>query len=122
MMLYKIMLTMLIFSVVNAGLNASGLYLTKLPEQQSAVTQAQVVDLTTTVGNAQSNPWTALAVLGTVFRFLMDMALGLLTVLPMLLAFGVPMWLALMIQTPIWLILAWGVYEMWTGHSSKMQD
>jgi hypothetical protein len=37
-------------------------------------------------------------------------------------AWGIPAPIALAIQTPIWLVMAWGLYEMWTGHTPPAMD
>lgn len=122
MMLYKLMLVLLIFSAVNAGINTAGLYATVMPESGHAVSQAQVTDVTNTVARASTNPWTALVVLGTLFRFLIELALSLVTIAPMLISFGFPVWLAVVFSAPTTLVLVWGAYEIYTGHVSLPQD
>lgn len=122
MMAYKIMLVMIIFGAVNGALNTSGMYLKKLPEQNAQITQAQVTEMTKSVGNAPLNPWTMYTVIAMVFGVIGSALLALLTVIPILTAYGCPMWLALCIQTPLWLVVAWGIYEIYTGHVTIPQD
>lgn len=123
MMLYKIMLVLIVFGAVNGMLNTVGLYSQKLPTTgNTGITEAQVTDLTRAAGKTPINPWTSYTVLSTVFGVIASVALSLVTIIPMLTAYGIPLPLAVAIQTPIWLVLAWGVYEMWTGHSSPSQD
>jgi hypothetical protein len=122
MMAYKIMLVMIIFSAVNGGLNTLGWYSTKLPEQDAGISKVQVTELTQSVQRTSINPWTAFTVLSTVFQVLGSAMLSLLTILPFLLSMGMNLQMAMMIQTPIWLVMAWAVYQMWTGHSSMGQD
>jgi len=122
MMAYKIMLVMLIFSAVNGGLNSLGWYTTKLPEQKAIITEAQVTDLTGQASDTAVNPWTMWTVIKMVFQVVGGALLSLLTIIPFLLAYGVPLEIAIMIQTPIWLVLVWGIYGIWTGHVSMSQD
>jgi hypothetical protein len=122
MMAYKIMLVMLIFSSVNAGINASGMYLTKLPEQSAKISTAQVTDLTTSVSTAPLNPWTTFTMLEMVLGVIGSALLGLITIAPLLLSFGFPLWEALMISSPMTLVIAWGLYEIVTGHVTIPQD
>lgn len=122
MMAYKIMLVMLIFSAVNGGLNSLGWYSTKLPEQKAIITEAQVTDLTKQTGETAVNPWTMWTVIKVFFQVIGGALLSLLTIIPFLLAYGVPVEIAVMIQTPIWLVLIWGIYGIWTGHVSQSQD
>jgi len=122
MMAYKIMLVMLIFSSVSAGLNGLGWYATKLPEQGVSVSQAHVTELTQSVGKISINPWTSYTLLQTFFQFAGSALLGLLTIIPFLTAFGVDPQIALMIQAPIWLVLAWAIYEIWSGHITTSQE
>jgi hypothetical protein len=122
MMAYKIMLVMIMFSACCGALNTLGWYTHKLPDQKVAISQGQVTELTQAAGKVDINPWTGYIILKMVFNVIGSALLSLLTIIPFLMAFGVDFQIALMIQTPIWFILAWTVYELWTGHSSKMQE
>ena len=122
MMAYKIMLVMLIFSSVNGGLNTLGWYTQKLPEQKAIITEADVTDLSEQTSEIAVNPWTMWTVLKMVWQVIGGALLSLLTIIPFLLAYGVPFDIAMMIQMPIWLVLVWGIYGMWTGHVSQSQD
>jgi hypothetical protein len=122
MMAYKIMLVMIIFSGVCGGLNTLGWYVTRLPEQQVLLSQAQVTDLTKGAGGVNVNAWTTYTMLKMVFQVIGSCLLALLTIIPFLTAFGVPIAFATMVQIPVWLVLAWAVYEIWTGHSTISQE
>lgn len=122
MIAYKIMLVMLIFSSVSAGLNTLGWYSVKLPEQKATISQAQVTELTQSAGKVSVNPWTLYTILKMVFQVIGSALLGLLTIIPFLMAFGIDPVIALMIQVPIWLVLGWAIYEIWTGHTTTMQE
>ena len=122
MMAYKIMLVMLIFSGVSGGLNTLGWYSMQLPNQGVSISQAEVTDLTQATGKVSINPWTMWSTLSMFFQVIGACLLGLLTIIPFLTAFGMTMPMALMIQTPIWLVLAWAIYEIWTGHVTTVQE
>ena len=123
MMAYKIMLVMLIFSAVNGGLNSLGWYgSVTLPNSNASITEAQVTDLTQQAGETTVNPWTMWTIIKVFFQVIGGALLSLLTVIPFLTAYGVPFEIAMMIQMPIWLVLIWGIYGIWTGHVSTSQD
>lgn len=94
----------------------------KLPEQKITITEGQVTDLTQGVGKTTVNAFTMYEVLSTSFGVLGGALLTLVTVVPFLMGFGVAFEMALMVQIPIYLILAWTVYEIWTGHTTVMQE
>jgi sterol desaturase/sphingolipid hydroxylase (fatty acid hydroxylase superfamily) len=122
MMAYKIMLVMLIFCSVNSGVNALGWYTQKLPEQKAIITEAEVTDLTNQASETAVNAWTMWTVIKMIFGVIGGVMLSLLTIIPFLTAYGVPIEIATMVQMPVWLVLAWGIYGMWTGHVSQSQD
>lgn len=113
---------MLIFGAVNGGLNAMGLYSMNLPEQKAIITEAQVTDFSEQTGDIAINPWTMWSTIKMFYQVIGGALLSLLTIIPLLMAYGVPFQIALMIQTPIWLVLIWGIYGIWTGHVSQSQD
>jgi len=117
------MLVMIIFSTVCGTLNTLGWYSTvSLPTSNAGISQAQVTELTQSTGQTSINAWTAYTVLASCFNVLGSMALNLLSIIPLLLSFGVSLPLALLVQTPIWLVLAIGVYGLWTGHILPMME
>ena len=122
MMAYKIMLVMLTFCAVNGSINTLGWYTQKLPEQRAAITEAEVTDLTQQAAETQVNAWTMWTIIKVIFQVVGGMLLSLLTIIPFLTAYGIPLQIAAMIQMPVWLVLAWGVYGIWTGHVSQSQD
>lgn len=116
------MLIMLIFAAANAGINTAGLYSTKIPESQQTISEAQAVDFSNSMSKVSTNPWTSLEMLGTSLRFIVELAISILTIAPMLMNLGFPVWLALIFSAPTTLVLVWGVYEIATGHVSLPQD
>lgn len=123
MMLYKIMLVLVVFGAVNGAIDATGLYTLRTPQSETnGIGQAEVTDLSNTMSGSPLNPFTAYFMLTTAMRILLTAALALVTVIPFLMAWGVPFLIAVAIQTPIWLVMAWGIYEMATGHVPPAQD
>lgn len=116
------MLVLVMFSCVCSFLNTVGWYAIVLPEQKMTITEGRVTELTQGVGKTSINPWTMWTVMATTFGVLGGALLSLVTVVPFLMGFGVAFEMALMVQVPIYLILAWTVYEMWTGHTTVMQE
>lgn len=116
MMLYKIVLCLFCFGAVVTGLNSSGLFTTVLPEQNiQQYDSAQVEELTEAATGDVSPLFTINFVIIAVKSVLMGMV-SVLTIIPLMLSFGVPLWIAAMIQSPIWFVSAVGVYQFVTGN------
>jgi hypothetical protein len=124
MISYDIILTIIIFCAVSGALNSVGWYHVQLPTTGGSVgmTEAQVTDLTRTSGNTPVNAWTSITQMAGAFRLIGTCLLGLLTIIPFLTAFGVPLVWATAIQIPIWFIVGFTVWEMWSGHPVKVQE
>ena len=123
MMLYKIMLCLTVFGAVSGMMNTLNFYGLQSPETGNpGITEEQATGMAASVTNSPLNMITGYFVLMALLNILLSAALALITVIPFLMAWGVPLELATAIQVPIWLVMAWGVYEMWTGHTSPAQD
>jgi len=122
MMLYKFMLVLFIFGAVCGAVNAAGLYDTALPESGVTMDEADIVDLTGSMSDTTVNAFTPITMMMTCGKVLMSGMLAIVTIIPLMMSFGVPGVWAAMIQTPIWLIEGWGVYEFYTGHQTAGQD
>ena len=121
MMLYKIMLALVIFGAVIGAINESGIYSVQIPETGATIEEEDVISFT----EAQDDPLnyffifsaiaSALKVLGSAF-------LAVLTIVPQLKALGLDYIWAFMIQTPIWLVEVWGIYQFKTGYQTQGMD
>ena len=118
MMLYKVMMVLFIFGAVIQGFNVSGLGIYKLPETSEAnydnATIMEYVDSQT-----DKPAMGSFTILESIWSFMSVIAAGLTAVFALaiiLINFGVPAWMAIMIQTPIWLIEAVGIYQIITGN------
>lgn len=122
MILYKIMLVIFTFGAVAGAINAFGLYSAKVPETGFELSEASVTDLTQATNEVALGPFTVISILLTVGRVLASGFLAVLSIIPMLMQYGVPAIAAAMVQAPVWLVEAWGLYQFYTGYSSLNQD
>ena len=123
MMLYRIVLCLVIFGAASAAIEDAGFYPVHLPQTgNTGITEAQVTDLSNAASNTPVNAFSAFTLLTMLGHVLLSAFLAVITVIPFLTAYGVPMEFAVMIQTPIWLVTAFGVYQMYTGHQATGMD
>jgi len=115
MMLYKIILFMFVFGAVCSGINASGIFTMTIPTQSTATVQeSQITDLT----NSTKGPVSPLSAVSFTMLFVGSILGGLLavlTIIPLMMSWGVPLWVATIFQTPIWIVEVAGIYRMVTG-------
>lgn len=121
MMLYKIMLTLFIFGLVCGAINESGIYDHPLPTSDPQITQADVEDFAGQTGDGL-NFFFVYTAIATSIRVLGGAILSCITILPLMYSLGVPVWLGMVVQGPIWLITIWGIYEFKTGHQTMGMD
>jgi len=121
-MLYKLMLVLFIFGAVIGAINEAGLYSTVLPESGATINEAEVTEITGSLSDSTVNPFTVIQILMSCGKVLIGGMLSIVTIIPTMVSFGVPLVWASMVQAPIWLIEVWGVYEFYTGHQTAGQD
>ena len=107
-----IALFIICFGAVCQILNASGIFGYSLPETAlDSVDVATLTDLTENAINAESNPvGSFLTALPTIGLAIFKVILGALTISPLLLDFGVPLWISVPLNIPIWVIYLWDFY------------
>ena len=117
MMLYKIMLVLFIFGATVSGLNESGLFAYKMNEASGArLDEVQISEYTNSTTSSSIGSFN---VLSAVFSFMKVIASGLGAVVAIsfvLISYGVPPWIAGIIQAPIWVVELFGVYQLVTGN------
>jgi hypothetical protein len=102
------------------GMNSSGILPTALPTSNTnSFTQTQITDLTNST-QGQANLFTFTPQLTIIFISFLAGMMSLLTIIPLLLQLGIPAYLALMIQGPIWFIELFGVWGIITGQKPEM--
>jgi hypothetical protein len=115
MMLYKIALSIFIFAAVCTGINDSGIFTITVPESNvNQMEQADVQDLTDTA----SGEVTGLFTIGFVIVAIKSIIAGLVaifSILPLLTSWGVPLWIGMIFQAPLWFVEAVGIYQFVTG-------
>lgn len=117
MMLYKLALCLFIAGAVITGLNDSGMFASAIPEPNiQQMSEDDVVDLTEAGGNADTNPLFTLSIIAIAAKSLFMGLVSVVSIIPLLLSMGVPSWIAVMIQGPIWLVMAVGIYQIFTGN------
>lgn len=116
MILYKIVMAILIVGAVSSGINESGLYKMALPSSRAAVTEAQVTDYQTGLVEHPLGPFAILEVIWSFLKVMAAACLALVTIIPLMLAWGFPLWAAGMVQIPVWFLEAVGLYQLVTGY------
>ena len=115
MRLYVILLVLFVAGFVTAGINESGMFSHKIPATDIGFNESDVQEITEGVQGVGTNPIATLAVIGMFFRVFASAVLALITILPMLMSWGCPLWAAMMVQGPVWLVDVVGLYQFATG-------
>ena len=117
MKLYTILLTLFVFGFVTSGINESGIFSHDMPETQIGFSDTDVQEIT---GGAQAvgiSPVSVISMVMIFFRVLASAVLALITILPILMSWGCPIWAGMMVQGPVWLVEVVGLYQWATGHN-----
>ena len=115
MKLYAILLCLFIFGFVTAGINESGMFAQQMPATDIGFNESDVQEITEGTQGIGTNPVSALAMIAMFLRIFASAVLALITILPILMSWGVPVWAAMMIQGPVWLVEVVGLYQFATG-------
>lgn len=115
---YSIFMFLFILGSVTGGINSLGIIDYQLPQSNvNTINQAQVMDLSNTASSAGLNPFFIFYVIQTFGKVLFTGLLTCATVLPLMVGFGVPITIATMFQGPIWIVEAFGIYQLITGYN-----
>jgi len=115
---YSIFMFLFIFGAVTGSINQLGIIDYQLPQSNvNTINQAQVMDLSNTASSAGLNPFFIFYVIQTFGKVLFTGLLTCATVLPLMVGFGVPITIATMFQGPIWIVEAFGIYQLITGYN-----
>jgi hypothetical protein len=115
---YSIFMFLFIFGAVTGSINQLGIIDYQLPQSNvNTINQAQVTDLSNTASSAGLNPFFIFYVIQTFGKVLFTGLLTCATVLPLMVGFGVPIVIATMFQGPIWIVEAFGIYQLITGYN-----
>ena len=121
MMLYRIMLCLFIFGLVAGAINEAGVYNVSLPGSDVSLSAADVEDFASSSDDGLNFFFVYSGVAAAV-RVLGGAILACITILPILYAYGVPVWLGMIVQGPVWLVTIWGLYQFRSGHQTQGMD
>jgi len=117
MKLYAILLTLFIFGFVTAGINESGMFTHKVPETNIGFDESDVQEVTEGTQAVGTNPVSAIAMIALFLRVFASAVLALVTILPILMSWGCPIWAGMMVQGPVWWVEFAGLYQLATGQT-----
>ena len=123
MKLYAIVLVLFVFGFVNAGINELGVFDTKMPNSNPQITETQAGQFTEGVGALNPlNPFFIYSMIVSFLKMFGQACLAVLTIVPLLNSYGIPIAVGMMIQGPIWLVEAVGIYQIVTGYQFQGMD
>ena len=118
--IYSIILFIFIFGATVSYINGSGMYEIKIPESgaESDISQAQNLNtaLTDTSKSTSMSMIDQLYIIGTSIT---GGLLAVFTLGPLLASMGVPLGMIGMLISPLGIVAAFWVIEMWTGRSQE---
>ena len=115
---YSIFLFLFIFGAVTGSINNAGIFDVKLPQSNvQTISQAEVMDLSNTASTAGLNPFFIFYIIQTFGKVLFTGILTCATILPLMVQYGIPANYAMMIQAPVWIVEAFGIYQLITGYN-----
>jgi F0F1-type ATP synthase assembly protein I len=118
--IYSIILFVFIFGATVAYINNSGLYEIKLPESGAESDISQARNLNTALTDTSKS--TSMSFIDQLYLIGTSITGGLLAVLtlgPLLQSMGVPLGMIGLLLSPLGIVAAFWVVEMWTGRSQE---
>lgn len=120
MMIYRVVLFLVIFGAVTSCMDAIGITPVILPSSQVGINEGQVRELNQLNDQIGALSWFTIPFM--LLKVLFGAFLAVITILPLMFSYGIPLSWGLMIQTPIWLVEAYGLYQMVSGHGGKAAE
>lgn len=107
---------LVLFGIVSGILNASGILPMTAPEgAYTILDSATITDLTVGMTEGEFNLLGGLSSIGTAAGIIFGGVINALTFAPLLIAYGIPAWLAVALNTPVWFVYAVDVIN-WFGN------
>lgn len=122
MISYKIALALFIFGIIIGSVNSLGIFPMQVPGTSFSLTEQDVRDVTEGAKAVGASPLFFPLVLLQLGGILLSALIMVLTILPFLLAFGIPVEIGIIFQAPIWLAYIYDVFQLWTGHFAGGSD
>ena len=118
---YNIALALFIFNAVISGINSMGIFDTHVVEMAQPVNETRIAEVVSDTGTMHTYDMFVFTskILVRMFSTFFTALVGAITVIPMLMQYGVPAQVIAMIQGPIWLVYSWGAVQFLTGRSGK---
>lgn len=115
--LVPMILFLFIFGAVSGVVNEMGLFDTKLPTTGSTINRSSASSLQSGAVTQPTSEFNWIEVLRTFMVVIGTGALCCFEVITLLHGFGVPLYMAMMLQAPITLVTVFGLWELWMGRS-----
>jgi hypothetical protein len=122
MKVYDIALALFIFQFVLGCVNGLGIFDTQVTVGNLKISDAQVTAVSETIENSEGGILLNTLMLIKMFKIVFGAFLSVLFIVPMLLDWGIPLQIAMMIQMPIWLVEVWGIMQYVTGRTTKQME
>jgi len=119
---YDIALALFIFQFVLGCINGLGIFETQVAVGNAEVSEAQVQEVTGALENVEGGSGFSVLMVIKMVKIVIGAFFTVLFIVPMLLDWGIPLQIAMMIQMPIWLVEVWGIIQYVTGRSTKQME
>lgn len=107
---------LVVFGIVSGLLNTSGILPMSAPEgAYTFLDSATITDLTEGMTEGEFGPLGSLSSIGTAAGIIFGGIINALFFAPLLIAYGVPSWIAVALNVPVWFIYAMDVLN-WYGN------
>jgi len=118
---YNIALALFILNAVISGVNSMGIFDTHVVEMAQPINDTKIAEVVSDTETLHSYDLFVFApkILLEMFTVFFSAIAGAITIIPMLVQYGVPAQVIAMIQGPIWLVYSWGAVQFLTGRSGK---
>ena len=118
---YNIALALFVLNAVVGGINGMGIFDTHVAEIPKVMNESEISEVVSDVGSLHSYDLLVFApkVLLEMFSLFFTAIAGAITIIPMLMDYGVSPSIIAMIQGPIWIVYGWGAIQFLTGRSGK---
>jgi hypothetical protein len=121
---YSIFIFLFIFGVVSGSLNTLAIFDVNMPQNNvNTVNQADVMDLSNTASTAGLNPFFIFYIIQSFGKVMFTGILTCATILPLIVGFlsflPLPQAIAIgmIFQAPVWIVCAFGIYQLVTGYN-----
>ena len=118
---YDIALALFVLNAVIGGVNGMGIFNTHVTEIPKPMNESEITEV---VSDVESLHGYELLVFGPkvvieMFSVFFTAIVGAITIIPMLMDYGIPASVIAMIQGPTWIVYCWGAIQFLTGRSGK---